>query len=178
MVEALLKDAGLSQGVFKTDEDSNAKSKAKSSGRHGSSGSRRGAKAPKYGENAAWVEKCAKALKIPNPEEVFVSCKTEAELLAQAGKIREWISKSQPVMIVRENDPMRDDQSVLWPLDIAIIDGIGENEGEFHVVYPNGCDRGDRSRVSGYMKLGDLLFKTTDAMLMFYRPGAAAGKNR
>lgn len=177
-VEALLKDAGLSQGLFKTDEELNAKSKAKSSGRYGSSGSRRGAKALKYGENAAWVEKCAKALKIPNPEEVFVSCKTEAELVAQAGKIREWISKSQPVMIVRENDPMRDDLSVIWPLDVAIIDGIGENEGEFHVVYPNGYDRGDRSRVSGYMKLGDLLFKTTDAMLMFYRPGAAAGKKR
>ncbi|MBO7207657.1 MAG: hypothetical protein J6W10_08600 [Kiritimatiellae bacterium] len=177
-VEALLKDAGFSQGLFKTDEDLNAKSKTKTSSRYGSSSSRRGVKAPKYGENAAWVEKCAKALKISNPEDVFVSCKSQADLLAQSAKIREWISKSQPVMVVRENDPMRDDLSVIWPLDIAIIDGIGENEGEFHVVYPNGCDRGERSRVSGVMKLDDLLFKTTDAMLMFYRPGEGTVKSR
>jgi hypothetical protein len=168
----------LAQGLFKTEEEVNAKSKAKSSGRYGSSGSRRGAKAPKYGENAAWVEKCAKALKIPNPEEVFVSCKTEAELLAQAGKIREWISKSQPVMVVRENDPMRDDLSVIWPLDIVIIDGIGESEGEFHVVYPNGCDRGDRSRVSGFMKLEEVLYRAKCAVVMFYRPGDMVYKKR
>jgi hypothetical protein len=110
-------------------------------------------------------------LKIPDPENVFISCRTEEELLSRSAMIRGWIAKSQPVMIVRENRTMTEDTSFHWPLDIAIIDGLGEKEGEFHVVYPNGCDRGDRSRRSGYVKLSDLLYRTSDAMLMFYRPG-------
>lgn len=177
-IESLLKDAGFLQGRFKTEEESDAKAQGRTSGRYGSSGSRRGAKAPKFGENAAWIGRCAKALGISNPEDVFVSCRTEAELLAQSAKIREWILRSQPVMVVRENDSMRDDESVIWPLDIAIIDGIGRNDGEFHVVYPNGFDRGDRSRVGGFVDLKEILYKTEDAVLMFYRPGDSTTKKR
>ncbi len=169
--EALLKDAGLLQGRFKTDDDPGANPEGKGLKRYGAAGTRRAAKTPEYGENAAWVGKCAGVLKIPDPENVFISCKTEEELLSRSAMIRGWIAKSQPVMIVRENRTMTEDTSFHWPLDIAIIDGLGEKEGEFHVVYPNGCDRGDESRRSGYVKLSDLLYRTSDAMLMFYRPG-------
>lgn len=170
-IEATLKAAGLSQPDFLTGEDDGGKGKKKPAAKPARP-SARGKKGPSYGDNAAWVAKCAAALKVKNPEKVFFSAKTEAELVSHKDMIKEWMLLSQPVLLVRQNKPLTDEESQRWPLDIAIIDGLGSDGDTFHVVFPGGCDRGRKSRPSGYMKLGDLLDRTTDAMLMFYRPGA------
>ena len=78
---------------------------------------------------------------------------------------------SQPVLVVRENKTMKDDISERWPLDIAIIDGLGDDPLSFHVVFPGGKDRG--TRPSGEMKLEEILNRTTKAVVMFYRPGGS-----
>ena len=81
-------------------------------------------------------------------------------------------------MLVRQSLPLNDEISQRWPLDIAIIDGLGFDDETFHVVFPGGSDRGRKNQKGGYMKLGDLLYRTSDAMLMFYRPGAQAQAKR
>lgn len=167
-IEKLIQAAGFRQGDFES-EDEAPSSKKRSSSRPATRRSAK-AKAPSYGANAKWVEKCAAALKIENPEEVFVSCKTEEELKASSDKIRAWLMMSQLVLVVRQNKPPTDDQSVRWPLDIAIIDGIGEDDNEFHVVFPLGKDRSFRTPERGYVTLDKLLHRSSDAMLMFYRP--------
>ena len=167
-IEKLIQAAGFRQGDFES-EDEAPSSKKRSSSRPATRRSAK-AKAPSYGANAKWVEKCAAALKIENPEEVFVSCKTEEELKASSDKIRAWLMMSQLVLVVRQNKPPTDDQSVRWPLDIAIIDGIGEDDDEFHVVFPLGKDRSFRTPERGYVTLDKLLHRSSDAMLMFYRP--------
>ena len=167
-IEKLIQAAGFRQGDFES-EDEAPSSKKRSSSRPATRRSAK-AKAPSYGANAKWVEKCAAALKIENPEVVFVSCKTEEELKASSEKIRAWLMMSQLVLVVRQNKPPTDDQSVRWPLDIAIIDGIGEGDDEFHVVFPLGKDRSFRTPERGYVTLDKLLHRSSDAMLMFYRP--------
>ena len=69
------------------------------------------------------------------------------------------------MFVIRESQPLRDEESVMWPLDIAIIDGLGLDEETFHVVFPAGCDRGRRNVRSGYMRLEDLLYKTSAAVM-------------
>ena len=118
------------------------------------------------------MAKCAAALKIKSPETVFFNCPTEEALLAKKDEIRRWILLSQPVMLVRQSRPLNDEISQRWPLDIAIIDGLGFDSETFHVVFPGGSDRGRKEQKGGYIKLGELLYRTSDAMLMFYRPGA------
>ena len=125
---------------------------------------------PSYGDNAVWVAKCAAAFKIKTPEKTFFSCKTEEELLAKKDMIKQWILNSQPVMIIRQNRTMTDEESVRWPLDIAIIDGLGPDDDTFHVVFPGGRDRGQNDLRTGMVPLSKLIRRTTDAMLMFYRP--------
>ena len=65
---------------------------------------------------------------------------------------------------------MKPDTPDRCPLDIAIIDGLGGSPLSFHVVFPGGRDRGTRH--SGEMKLEDVLHRTTQAIVMFYRPAA------
>ena len=69
---------------------------------------------------------------------------------------------------MRENLPISDEVSERWPLDIAIIDGLYDEES-FHVVFPGGKDRGTRG--SDYMRLEEILHRTTKSVVMFYRPG-------
>ena len=172
-IEGTLKAAGLSQPDFIMDDDGDgAKGKKKPAARPVRPA--KGKAGPSYGNNAAWVAKCAAALKIKNPETTFYSAKTEEELLSHKDKIKKWILMSQPVMVVRQCRPLTDEESQRWPLDIAFIDGLGSDDETFHVVYPGGCDRGRKSRPGGYMKLSELLDRTSDAMLMFYRPGPPA----
>ena len=179
-VTSTLKAAGLSQADFieddEPDDNAKGKKKKKSAPKPPPRPARttRGNSGPSYGNNAAWVAKCAAALKVKNPEKVFFSAKTEEELLSHKDKIKEWILLSQPVLLVRQNRPMSDDESQRWPLDIALIDGLGSSPETFHVVFPGGCDRGNKSRTNGYYGLGSLLDRTSDAMLMFYRPGSPA----
>jgi len=168
-MEALIKESGLGNLDFaQTSEGDDGKGKKKPAAR--TAGKKKGG--PDYGRNAAWVAKCAAALKIKSPETVFFNCPTEESLLAKKDEIRRWILLSQPVMLVRQNRPLSDEISQRWPLDIAIIDGLGFDSETFHVVFPCGCDRGRSKVKDGYMKLGDLLYRVSDAMLMFYRPGA------
>ena len=169
-IERLVSACGFRKGDFADDDDEAPSTKKRSSSSRQSARRSSKAKAPSYGANAKWVAKCAAALKIENPEEVFVPCKTEEELKACAEKIRAWIMKSQLVLVVRQNKPPTDDQSVRWPLDIAIIDGIGEGDDEFHVVFPLGKDRSFKTPERGYVTLDKLLHRSSDAMLMFYRP--------
>ena len=132
-------------------------------------GKKGGSGGSSYGDHGAWVAKCAAALKIKNPQDVFFACRTEDEINRLAPKIREWILMSQPVMVVRQNRPMSDDESVRWPLDIAIIDGFGFDETTYNVVFPGGSDRG-RKGLSSVKTLGEILERTSDAIVMFYRP--------
>ena len=83
---------------------------------------------------------------------------------------------SQPVLVVRENIPMNDQISERWPLDIAIIDGLGSDPQSFHVVFPGGKDRGTRG--NGEMQLEELLHRTTKSVVMFYRPGPPGPKGK
>ena len=185
--EALLRKSGLSMTDFSDAEDNGGKGGKK--GEKGEKGGKnkkrttvsrpvqsiagRSSKGGAYsGSNAAWVAKCAAALNIATPGKVFFPCPTEDDLLKHKDEIRNWVLKSQPVMVVRQNLTPRDDMSQRWPLDIAIIDGLDYYGGDdnFHMVFPGGCDRGNSSRPSGYYELKDLLDRTSDAMLMFYRP--------
>ena len=171
-MKKLVVEAGFAQPDFEWDGsgsgDGDSKKQKKPSsprapGKKGSSGG------SSYGDHGAWVAKCAAALKIKNPQDVFFACRTEDEINRLAPKIREWILMSQPVMVVRQNRPMSDDESVRWPLDIAIIDGFGFDETTYNVVFPGGSDRG-RKGLSSVKTLGEILERTSDAIVMFYRP--------
>ena len=167
-VRHILAEAGLTQSDFipKAPEGDGKKGKKKRSTTPSSSHTRRGP----FGELTPWVKKCAAALNIKTPEKTFFVCQGEEDLLKLAPEIRRWILLSQPVMVVRENLPMTDEISERWPLDIAFIDGLGEDAESFHVVFPGGKDRGTHRR-SGEMRLEKLLERTTNAIVMFYRPG-------
>lgn len=165
-VERLVSDAGLRKSDFIDENDETPKKRPVRATTRRSAR----AKADNFGKNSQWVAKCAAALKVSNPAEVFFSCKTEEELLSCADKIRASIMQSRPVLVVRENRPRTDEESNRWPLDIAIIDGIGESENEFHVIYPLGRDRSYEKSKECCVELPQLLHRTTDAMLMFYRP--------
>jgi len=173
-MESLVKSSGLGQADFEQREDGDKGKKKPSKPAPRAAG--KGKSGPSYGKNAAWVAKCAAALKVKSPEKAFFSCPTEEELLSKKDDIRRWILNSQPVMLVRQNRPLTDELSQRWPLDIAIIDGLGPDAETFHVVFPGGCDRGRSSVKDGYMSLGSLLHRTSDAMLMFYRPGGSGAK--
>ena len=178
-MEALVRESGLGFLDFcQAKEDDGGKGRKKPPKPPSRTAGRRSKDLPDYGKNAAWVAKCAAALKIKSPETVFFNCPTEESLVAKKDDIRRWILLSQPVMVVRQNRPLHDDISQRWPLDIAIIDGISADPETFHVVFPGGCDRGRREVKDGYMKLGALLDRTSDAMLMFYRPGMSPTKSR
>lgn len=172
-MEALIRESGLGFLDFEqAKEGGDGKGKKKpSKPAPRTTGKKKGG--ADYGKNAEWVAKCAAALKIKSPETVFFNCPTEEALLAKKDEIRRWILLSQPVMLVRQSRPLSDEISQRWPLDIAIIDGLGFDDETFHVVFPGGSDRGRKEQKGGYIKLGELLYRTSDAMLMFYRPGAA-----
>ena len=160
-VKHLLREAGLAQSDFIPEESD--KGKKKRSSRTTS------AKPDKFGKLAPWVKKCASALGVKSPETTFFPCSDPEDIKRLAPEIRRWILLSQPVLVVRENLPMNDQTSTRWPLDIAIIDGLGSDAESFHVVFPGGKDRGTRG--SGEMKLEDILRRTTISVVMFYRPG-------
>ena len=174
--EELLRKSGLSMTDFSdADAEKDEKGKKRKVVSHGTQSSPRGGNASQgaySGPHGAWVARCASALNIRSAGKVFFPCTTEDDLLKHKDRIREWILNSQPVMVVRQNRAMNDDISQRWPLDIAIIDGLGYygESDTFHIVFPGGCDRGLKSRPNGYYSLGTLLERTSDAMLMFYRP--------
>ena len=157
----LLSAAGLRQSDFIVESHDNGRKKGASRTSSSKSG--------KFGELSPWVKKCAAALGMRSPETTFFPCRAAEDIERLAPEIRRWILMSQPVLVVRENNPMRDDISKRWPLDIAIIDGLGEDAQSFHVVFPGGKDRGTRS--SGVMKLGEILHRAKKSVVMFYRPG-------
>lgn len=160
----VLSAAGLSQSDFILEAQDNDKKKRSSRAAS--------AKTGKFGELSPWVKKCAAALGVKSPETTFFPCKTEEDINRLAPEIRRWILMSQPVLVVRENQTMRDELSARWPLDIAIIDGLGDDSLSFHVVFPGGKDRGTRG--SGEMKLGEILYRAKKSVVMFYRPGQSA----
>ena len=160
-VKHLLSEAGLAQSDFIMAKEETGKKKR--TPRTSSS-----AKPGPFGDLAPWVRKCAAALGVKTPETTFFVCKEPEDIKRFAPEIRRWILKSQPVLVVRENLPISDEVSERWPLDIAIIDGLYDEES-FHVVFPGGKDRGTRG--SDYMRLEDILRRTTKSVVMFYRPG-------
>ena len=165
-VRHLLSEAGLAQSDFIMGSSDKGKGRKKSGSSRTADAA---AKSKSFGELAPWVRKCAAALGVKTPENTFFPCKDADDINRLAPDIRRWILLSQPVLVVRENLPMNDETSHRWPLDIAIIDGLGSDKHSFHVVFPGGKDRGTRE--SGEMQLEDLLHRTTKAVVMFYRPG-------
>ena len=139
-----------------------------------SSGLRNG----KFGKFADWRKKCAAALKIKDPAKAFVQVKTTDDLDKLKDAILASLAKSEPVWVVRENHMMPGVTDCLYPLDVAIIDGVNA-EGEWHVVFPLGADRahgmhGDATpHRTGYHSSATLLESTSGACVMFWKP---AGK--
>ena len=168
-VNKILEDAGFLQSDFIIDDPNEDPKKKKKAPPPKPAG--RGKKDP-FGKLAPWVKKCADALKIKEPEKVFFPCKTADQINALAPEMRKWILLSQPVLVVRECDFFEGITHERWPLDIVIIDGLGDDELSFHVAFPGGADRGRGP--SREMKLSELLESTTNAIVMFYRPGAPA----
>lgn len=116
-----------------------------------------------------WRKRCATALKIKLPANAFVRTATVSDLEAQRPKVREWLDKSQPVMLIRENRLMPDVTDKIFPLDVAIIDGYTE-DGTWHVYFPLGCDRGVENTPSGYHSADTLLVSAEDAYLLYWSP--------
>lgn len=112
-----------------------------------------------------WIAKCSAAMGLD--QSAFAECSTPEKITALKGEVRKCILQSRPVMVVRESLPFREGESVMWPLDIAFIDGLGPDDETFHVVFPAGCDRGRGGVRSGYMKLDALLYKTSAAVMVF-----------
>ena len=164
-VTKILSEAGLSQSDFILAEQGDDKKKKKASA---PKPSQRGKKDP-FGKLSPWVKRCAAALKVKSPEKTFFPCRTAEDINALAPRIRSWILMSQPVLVVRESEFFPDMPSQRWPLDIAIIDGLGGDATSFHVVFPGGKDRD--LRPGGILKLEELLEHTSNAVVMFYRPG-------
>ena len=175
-MERLVKEAGFRQADFdepESDDDARGKRKKKPAARPSAQQAKRGrgSTAADYGENAQWVAKCADALGIKNPETAFFTAKTEEDVLRRKDMIRKWLLDSRPVMLVRENKTLSDEISERWPLDIAFIDGLGEDDETFHFVFPGGRDSGlNGARTERYARPSDVLNRTSDAMLIFYRP--------
>ena len=175
-MDRLVRDAGFMQSDFiiedpEDDGDKQGKKKKKKTlARPQAKSAKRGrGAAADYGENAQWVAKCAAALRIKNPESVFFSAATEEAVLKHKDQIRKWLLDSRPVMIVRQNKPLSDEISERWPLDIAFIDGFGDDDETFHFVFPGGRDGGmNGACTERYARPGDVLSRTTDAMLIFY----------
>ncbi len=166
-VVSLLSSAGLSQSDFiLPDTEDGGKSKKKKPAPRNTA--KRGKK-DQFGQLEPWVKKCAAALKVKNPEKAFFPCKTAEDINKLAPEIRKWMLMSQPVLVVRESTFLPGVTHERWPLHIAIIDGLGRDAESFHVVFPGGKDRG--LRTGGEMKLAELLEHTSNAVVMFYRPG-------
>jgi len=171
-VEKMLSAAGFLQSDFIMDERGDGKKAKKSSAAKQPA---RGKKDP-FGRLAPWVKKCAEVLKVKTTEKTFFPCRTAEEINALAPRIREWILMSQPVLVVRESEFFPDMPSQRWPLDIAIIDGLSDDATSFHVVFPGGKDRDLRS--GGVLRLEELLEYTSNAIVMFYRPGHSTTARR
>ncbi|MCR5414639.1 MAG: hypothetical protein K6F50_07960 [Kiritimatiellae bacterium] len=167
----LIDEAGFSQADFIPGEEDGGKAERKKKKKPAVKPAG-GKKKDAMGELAPWAKKCAAALKMKTPEKFFFSCRTAEDINALAPEIRRWILMSQPVMVVRESPFFENNTEARWPLDIAFIDGLGDGATSFHVVFPGGKDRG--LRPGGVMELGDILDKTTNAMVIFYRPGPPA----
>lgn len=123
------------------------------------------------GKVEEWGRKCARELKIAPKDQktAFVRIRDASALEAQAGTIKKWLDLSQPVLLVRENTFMPGVTERTYPLDIAIIDGY-DADGAWHVVFPEGGDRGSKSVTSGYWRADTLMVSVVDAVLMFYHP--------
>jgi len=171
-VEKMLSAAGFRQSDFIMAERGDGKKAKKPSAAKQPA---RGKKDP-FGGLAPWVKKCAEVLKVKAPEKTFFPCRTAEEINALAPRIREWILMSQPVLVVRESEFFPDMPSQRWPLDIAIIDGLSDDATSFHVVFPGGKDRDLKS--GGVLKLEELLEYTSNAIVMFYRPGLSTSARR
>lgn len=122
-----------------------------------------------FGKMPEWQKKCAKALKVKDPAKAFVRVASAEELDAKRAAVKASLDRSQPVLLVRENDYMPGDTHAKYPLDAAIIDG--SRDGEWHVVFPLGRDRGVGPK-SGWCGSGELMASVTDACLFFYVPSA------
>ena len=122
-----------------------------------------------FGKMPEWQKKCAKALKVKDPAKAFVRVASAEELDAKRAAVKASLDRSQPVLLVRENDYMPGDTHAKYPLDAAIIDGF--RDGEWHVVFPLGQDRGVGPK-SGWCGSGELMASVVDACLFFYVPSA------
>lgn len=123
-------------------------------------------KSATFGDKSAeWVKNCARVLKIQPKAFVKVD---KYDIESHAGEIKEWLLKSQPVLLLRESTVIKENTDVKYPLDFAIIDGFSA-DGEFHSVFPLGHDRQLSTR-SGYHSLESLCEYVSEAYLIFYRP--------
>lgn len=121
-----------------------------------------------------WRKKCVKALKIKQPNDAFVKIDSPADLEAQRPKIKEWLDKSQPVLLLRENNLMPGITDPIFPLDFAIIDGY-DDSGNWHVYFPLGCDRGEENTRSGYHTAETLMIEVVEAHLMYWSLPVSSG---
>ena len=120
-----------------------------------------------FGKQQDWCKKCARALKVKDPNKVFVRVASAGELDARRADVRAALERSQPVLLIRQNDFMPGETEAKFPLDTAIIDGIRGDE--WHAVFPYGRDRVKGSE-SGWCSSDQLMTAVVDACLFFYAP--------
>ena len=122
-----------------------------------------------FGKQQEWRKKCARALKVKDPNKAFVRVVTAADLDARRAEIKASLARAQPVLLIRENNFMPGETTAMYPLDTAIIDGARGDD--WHAVFPLGRDRG-KGPESGWCTSDQLMTSVVDACLFFYTPSA------
>ena len=134
---------------------------------------RAGLRCHDFGDMKKWIKNAAKELNVAPAD--IIPVKDPGELSAHAARIREWLLGARPVMLVRENRFIDGVTHIIYPLDIAILDGFNA-AGDYHAYFPLGHDRGIPGSRKGY-GTGDVtaerLFTSVErACLVFCAPKA------
>lgn len=130
-----------------------------------------------FGDMKAWIRRAAKELGVKAPAKSFFPVENAEALKAHESRIRLWLLAGRPVMFVRENSMIEGVTDVIYPLDIAIIDGVSA-DGDYHVYYPLGHDRAIPGSGSGYVKSETLFTSVVKGCLVFYAPEPPKNKKR
>ena len=129
-----------------------------------------------FGNLGKWKSNLAKTLRLKDVRKDFVEVENELTFVKEAPHLKEWLSARMPVMWVREATCQEQDDTNRringgkpFPLTIALIDGMNDH-GEFHVVWPRGCDRRYKHIKNGWHKPADLFYDVNRSVLIYWRP--------
>lgn len=89
---------------------------------------------------------------------------TDSTITKHEARIKKNLIAARPVLFVRESLEMT---PVSYALDGVLIDGFRE-DGQYHLVFPSGCDRNKGNRKSGYYPLSVLFDETLACKIIFF----------